>query len=772
MNMTNLRRSAGFSLIEVLIAVVVLSFGLLALAALQSSLFRAGAEAKARANATAVAQESLENARTFAYVVPPTGYTSQTYGDLTTASLTPVTLGGVTYKGCRQVQRYVYDSATSRFVLKNSVTFSTSVAAGVVSVTCSSTAIGAVVAVDPSTPEFKQISVAVVWPGNTGEVKSIQLTDSVASVSPSDSIMVLKTPTGTTPGPSVWISPPTEVGVVPIAIGSDAAGEDIAAASSNPKPEQFVNDVSSVTSFNVQTFTGDQTTGEVLLNRQLEVAAASCVCSDSGAVSTSANPAYAPTVWNGKQLAYQEPDAIVGKQVGSPVVSNSDSEITTLCTACCRDHHDAPNSLQPVQVDPYRTHGGTNGDHQHYGYNKSGNSYNIAGGLISVSSGEYVEACRLIRVNGRMRVAVDGLQNHLAVTPLDSAGTGFQNTSFVADYSAFVSDYIADALGSIPAGYPSPTAKLAAPSAARLTQYASIASPSLIDLTTNGEQRKLVDFALYVDYLSQDTIDAYNCAAADDNTGDCEGFGLRNPLEYIPFYAVNVANLGAWESPLTNVATVSNVGFSNQGRQNADGGIVTAQSANSANSFLIPEKIRNSNTGLTNTAAIDTDDAAVANLVSDSQAFRKQGAVAGNADYHYIYLKARNISDSSLNIGQLLSVSPASCSKVNGTGQAQDSWKCQFDASTVTSLTITIGGFSTQGKGANAVLTDRQICLPTSTTPGLSSAPSGDGTTAETQTFTLSGIGGSGATSWTVNFDLLLDSETCPTDLTVASATP
>jgi hypothetical protein len=326
-------------------------------------------------------------------------------------------------------------------------------------------------------------------------------------------------------------------------------------------------------------------------------------------------------------------------------------------------------------------------------------------------------------------------------------------------------------LGSIPAGYPSPTAKLAAPSAARLTQYASIESPAQIDLTTTGEQRKLVDFELYVDYLSQDTIDAYNCAAADNNTGDCEGFGLRNPLEYIPFYAVNVANLGAWESPLTNVATVSNVGF-RQGRQNADGGIVTAESGNSANSFPIPEMIRNSNTGLTNTAAIDTDDAAVSNLVSDSQAFRKQGSVAGNPDYHYVYLSARNISDSSLNIGQLLSVGPASCSKVNGTGRAQDSWKCQFDANSVTSLTITIGGFTTQGNGANGVLTDRQICLPTSTTPVLSSAASGDGTTAETQTFTLSGIGGTSATSWAVNFDLLLDSETCTSGLTVASATP
>lgn len=762
MNSPSRNLNVGFSLIEVLIAVVVLSFGLLALAALQMSLFRAGGESKARANATSIAQDVLEDARTFAYVSPPSGYGSSTYSGLATSSLTPVTVGGVTYQGCRQVQRYVYDRATSRFVAKNSVTFGTSVAGGVITVTCSSTAIGGVVAVDPSTPEFKQVSVAVVWPGDTGEVKSIQLTDSVSSVSPSDSIMVLKTPNGAIPGPSVWIQPPTDVGVVPIAIGSDAAGNDIAAASSNPKPEQFVDDVSSVTSFNVQTFTGDQSSGEVLLNRQLEVAAVSCVCTSDGSVSTTANPAYAPTVWNGKQLAYQEPDAVVGKRVASAVVSNSDQSIRTLCTACCRDHHDAPSSLQTVKVDPYRTQTGPNGDHEHYGYRAAGNGYDIAGGLIARSSGEYVEACRLIRVNGRMRVAVDGLQNHLAVTPLNSSRNNFQNSNFVTSYSDFVSSYIGDALaGGLPTGYPSPTVKLPPPTAARLTQYAAIESPARIDLLADGEVRQLVNFALYVDYINQDTMDAYNCAVAQRNTGNCEGFGLRNPLEYIPFYAVNVANLGAWESPVTNVATVSNVEFGVQGRQNKDGGIVTAQSGNS-NSFLIPEKLRNSNTGLTNTAAIDPDDASALNLASDSQEFRKQGG-SGSVNYRYVELQPK-AADNALN---KITVLPANCSPVKGTGGQSDYWRCQFDPAVVDSLTVTFGGFTTQqGGGTNPTITDRQVCLPTT----LSSSPSQDGATTETQAFTISGIGGDSALDWVVEFALKLDSEICPDNLTVSSS--
>ena len=55
----------GFSLIEVLIAVVLLSFGLLALAALQTRLIQASAEAKAQSVAISLAKDKLEEIRSY-----------------------------------------------------------------------------------------------------------------------------------------------------------------------------------------------------------------------------------------------------------------------------------------------------------------------------------------------------------------------------------------------------------------------------------------------------------------------------------------------------------------------------------------------------------------------------------------------------------------------------------------------------------------------------------------------------------------------------------
>ncbi|AVP99822.1 hypothetical protein C7S18_22760 [Ahniella affigens] len=61
--MRNRQRPRGFSLIEVLIAVVVLSTGMLALAALQSTITRNSVAAKARSQAVAAANDVLDLAR-------------------------------------------------------------------------------------------------------------------------------------------------------------------------------------------------------------------------------------------------------------------------------------------------------------------------------------------------------------------------------------------------------------------------------------------------------------------------------------------------------------------------------------------------------------------------------------------------------------------------------------------------------------------------------------------------------------------------------------
>lgn len=736
-------RARGFSLIEALIAIVVLSFGMLALAALQTSLFRAGAEAKARSNAMAIAQDALEGARSFAFThAPIPTYTSNTYTALETEALAATTTAGVTYKGCRQVVRYVFDEASGKFVAANTVDYSVTASGGNITVTCSE-AVTTVTPFNPARPEFKQVSVAVVWPGATGEVKAIQITDTISSVSPSDSAMVLKSPDNSTPGPSIYITPPGGTGVVPIAIGTNEAGEDIAAASSNPKPEQFVDDMSAVTNFTVQTFSGDMSSDSVLLNRQQQVSVASCICSQTGAVSSTSNVAYGPTIWNGKQQAYTEPPAIIGKPVADAIVASSDSEILSVCTTCCRDHHDAEIVKQPVSFDPYRPDAyrdPSGDDHLHYGYEKSGSTYVLDTRLLAgaATNNEYVEACRLVRVNGRFRVTVDSWMNYMSVIPMNEGvpPTGFQDSSFVDVYSNFVSGYITEALATVPGNYPA--APLQGPSTALVntaSYFDTVHRPGdgtgtdgsikIVEAVDDSKKRQLVNFGLYIDYLSPDTIEAYSCAVANDNTGDCEGYGNRNPLEFIPFYAVNVANLGQWRSEFPNVATVSNVRYSNQGSQIEDGGIVSGESDAYSNSFNVIEKIGRGNTGLTNTAPTDDDDA-VQNL-EDAQLFIKQGGI-GNVALHHVnvQLVLSTTAQLKLDVARFDSSSDA-CNPL-GDG---NSWDCAYDGTATTSMTLRFANFSKAS-------VDREICLPTNSS--ISAVTTGDGTKDEYLDVTLSGL--------------------------------
>src|SRR6478609_6955906 len=61
------RRSGGFSLLEVLVAIVVLTVGLLALAALQGSLTRSSADAKVRARVASMLAARMDALRSGSY---------------------------------------------------------------------------------------------------------------------------------------------------------------------------------------------------------------------------------------------------------------------------------------------------------------------------------------------------------------------------------------------------------------------------------------------------------------------------------------------------------------------------------------------------------------------------------------------------------------------------------------------------------------------------------------------------------------------------------
>ena len=737
------RNVRGFSLIEVMIAVIVLAVGLLSLAALQGELFRAGAEAKARANAATIAQQVIEDARSFSFLSEPeAGYVLNTYDSLASDDWEVTGVSGVDFAVDREVVRYRWNAADGEFQENDADPYAVGV------------------------PEFKLVRVRVGWTDSNGNDKSVEMTDSIAAIAPADVTKVMQGPTEASRGPEFWIVPPNKNNprVVPIAVGDNKSS-----ASSNPPPEQFIEDASAVTRFSVLSFTGATTADEVQLTRRLDIAAASCVCgtNDGGeaAVSTSANPAYNPTVWNGVTLQYEEPTAVVaGTPIGIADVGN-DSEIEPICTVCCRDH--IAHANRSPSPDPYRAAVGEDDTvESRYTYEPKGGGF-VFGDLIPSedADGLYLDSCHLTRVNGRMRVTRDAQQSTLVTTALNTLGTGYLDPDFVTRYSGYVTGHLEEALGKeeandLPDGYPSPDARFPAPSPTHDATFADVVSPDAISFA-DGNIVNLVSFGLYVDFLSDDTLLAYRCAVEGDDEDECFGLGKRDPLSVLPFYAVNVASLGAWSAPTgQTVASVADATYK-QGQLLTPGGAVSAGKGASQvdeDDEPIPTpvtiSINNSNTGLAGTLPFDPDDALDENTVVDSQGFVK-GEGLPEPSTNTIAL---TVHSGPLNFKTMGIAFANGCTKKN------DDATCVFE-SPLASGTMTFSNYNDETKGKNPTVIDRMICLP-SHAKIFATAVSNPGALGETTTVTFINLAA-------VDYALLISVQaqgTC--DLTGLSMTP
>jgi len=553
----------GFSLIEVLVAVVVLSVGLLALAALQGSLVRGGSAAKAQTQAMALAQQTLEQFR---------GFKTKTGGSDSYAAIVAgtdsVTIGANTYTRTVAVDRYGYVANTG--------------ASGGSFKTTASTTVG--------NNEFKNVTVAVSWTDETGQTRTVQEADVISVSAPADSLSALTSPSSSHQGPKVYIDPSKFApGVIPIALGNNQS-----AAASDPQPESFSTG-NITTRFSVQNYsTSDTSNGYDLLNKQFDFGLTSCTCNMS-TTSTSANPAYAPTYWNGTK--YIAPSTMVGKQTGSDPVSNGNPSNSTqdpvLCNACCRDHHDMASTAAqpyPVKFDEFRpaTEYVSN-DHKHYNTN-SNNILQTA--VVSTGSGtEYYETCRFVRVDGINYVATDArAENHILVAPLspitisktqvscdptgDSITPGLcydhalDTTTSGTTYPNFVTDYVTAWYNAWKAdtGYPTDEGTAigdllvsgGAPSSLA-TKYQTLINPvpvspatqTAISLASGSTTASYMEArAIYIDNISSETSAALACVGSTDP--DCTNYKDLTPLQILPFVAVNLTYLDSWSSSDTS----------------------------------------------------------------------------------------------------------------------------------------------------------------------------------------------------------------------------
>ena len=584
----NLKRIQGFSILEVLIAILIFAFGLLALAQLQGRLAQSAGYTKSKASALNLAEDKLECMRSFSQIPDDGdgGYCDSQAPNLETsyAEITDgadafgnAAQGGSVYGAEWDVVEYWEDGA------------------------------GGFQTTDPAAPgtsqsAYKQVTVRVGWVdavdgvgtagfGNNNDQRAfVELVDLIPAIDPSASGQVLAGPQAGF-GPTVAYTPGQNPDVVAISLGNQRFKETLL-----PEPEVFrkQDDEFVVTAFDVITFT-QSGNGSSFLRRE-EFLMLNCECELGGS-----GQGRRPTVFNG--IEYVEGE-FATKTVGTP---SSNRNQDALCELCCRDHHDGGSAtdgeegdgtFSPEQnrlrYDPFKPGAEySGGNHKHYGLDNSG-ALQVAG-----QGDTYLENCRLIRKDGFFRVAQDIDVKVLSATPEDY----LVSQSDVDTYSTFLTRTIADLVGDNTETDPSDPV----PTTASLP--AASADPSTCDIDNPGDTNDqcLRSRVLYLDYVNNEAQSLYDCYKGGGDQDSCDAPGVFGKFETLPFFELNTTNLSEWsEDPVDDPIDVANQRLENFGTYFRG----LAELTGSGGSDVSTE-IAESNTGLTNTTFIaprGTDD--------------------------------------------------------------------------------------------------------------------------------------------------------------------
>lgn len=521
---TALDRPHGFSLIEVLIAVVVLSFGILALAALQSNLIKSSTEARAQSVALALAKDKLEQMRSFrslndyyaladSTAVQSINNTNAGTDDFS-GSLGGVSgnLGGTNFTRSWTVTRYALPIVSG-------------VPSTTYSIVASDTGALSSASYVPNS-EYKVVSVNVGWTDAAGQTRSVKLEDAIAALDPVDSARNQRTVGGRARGPQVIIfDPSSDPGVIPIAVGD---GSETAATNPKPVVQARTGDDTIETRFDVLTYSA-LSGNKALAQAKVETTVVGCTCTNA----TTTEIGYRPTYWNG--LRYVPPE-----RAPAAATARAKSGVTQsrYCDACCRDHHD-PAEATGAKFSPRRT--------LHTHYRLQGTDLVVAG-----AGEDYLEACRLIRVDGIFDVAADLSDDYMNLLDTSSNGTNpAPSSSAVAGYQNFVLNYLDQRFRAPTSGTASQYNDRATPSPQTYAIAQDVQTPRpTANLNPSNGLRWLHSRGLYIDYLEPEAVDALN-----DAKTNCKGTGTSPPtatelrdcaLRALPFTSINLTELADW----------------------------------------------------------------------------------------------------------------------------------------------------------------------------------------------------------------------------------
>lgn len=494
----------GFGLLEILITLVLLGVGVAGLVAMSRSLLNTSQDSRRYEVAMRLAESQLDVFRTFNGVVsavsPLTAYNSIAAGS---SSATPPD-GGGTYALSWTVSNQYWNGSA----------WQTAIPVGYLH----------------AYPGRKVVNVTVSWSDSVGQSHSLLLS---GAVSPAESLAQNQFNGGLDTSrepPHVVYTPGVAPDVISIQIDQEGRKQE----TSKPLPTVTSKDgaVGKLVQFETVTYKPDNggNTQQVLQ----DLASVSCSCSYGSSVN-----AYLPgkAILTSSNLLYWNVGSQVTKQTG--ILNSSVKDQPSLCTSCCKEHFDGSGSSFDQFYAPLNT---------------SRLRYNS--GLSSVNSGDYVDACRFVRLDGYYRPLPDWNLIKVIVTSADFLAKPANQTSYQNYIKYVVTYYITWQKNTLNwAANPTATPPTITEFADWLPANAATGGDTSTKITMNTGTAQLIARGIYVDLLSPD-----NLAKLDLTSQDL--------LAKVPFQDINLTMLAEWSLvPLSGQLTGSTsdyVGLTNE----------------------------------------------------------------------------------------------------------------------------------------------------------------------------------------------------------------
>ena len=367
----------GFTLVEVLIATLIIMLGVSAFATLQSRYIRSDNDINRRQLALQLAQEKLDDLRQFDAIAAMDGFHSfddikNNQGGLLKAGEVEVHTGfdNKPYVFNRQWtvdERYFVDSDG------DGTEDSWAEAAELVE-------LGQTL---PAVAGYKRVTVTVDWIGFDGQNAKVDLSSIIAPVLAKRGIHALTASTGLSVHPAVAIPKSNNTAVIAYEL-------DPQTRFTTSQPILEVTNQGSNRSARIRATLFEASSPVRVQRRAEDILIVTCRCELAG---TGNGLTPAKNTWKNGEWEVQ-----AGKKLTKDIGVVADNQQPELCNTCCRDHHDTATMLMDENF--YRAEAGL--PHRHYD-NKGNGVFEQA----SSAGDTYAEACRFKRVDGYYELFAD-----------------------------------------------------------------------------------------------------------------------------------------------------------------------------------------------------------------------------------------------------------------------------------------------------------------------------------------------------------------------------